>query len=123
LITSLLATVRLFRMLGRALAEPATRGIVLLSGVILGGGTLFYMRVEGWSAVDALYFSVVTLATIGYGDLVPTSDASKLFTVVYSLIGIGVLASLIAALAISVRREADDQPRRRHFRPGTADDE
>jgi len=48
-------------------------------------GTLVYRRLEGWSLVDALYFSVVTLATVGFGDLHPTTVAAKLLTVLYIL--------------------------------------
>jgi len=64
--------------------------LVLLVGLLLAG-TLVYSFLEGWSLVDALYFSVVTLATVGYGDLHPTTDVSKLFTIMYMLTGIGVL--------------------------------
>lgn len=61
-------------------------------------GTAAYMRLEGWSAIDALYFSVVALATVGFGDLVPTTDAGKLFTVAYILFGIGILAAFASEL-------------------------
>jgi len=40
-----------------------------------------------WSFVDALYFSMVTISTVGYGDLTPTTRFSKLFTVCYILLG------------------------------------
>ena len=56
------------------------------------------MWLEGWSPVDALYFSVVTLATVGFGDLHPTTDAAKLFTVLYILFGLGVIAAFISEL-------------------------
>ncbi len=61
-------------------------------------GTLVYGWLEGWSPVDALYFSVVTLATVGFGDLHPTTDAAKLFTVLYIMGGLGVLAAFISEL-------------------------
>ena len=61
-------------------------------------GTLVYRWLEGWSVVDALYFSVVTLATVGFGDLHPTTEASKLFTVVYIVSGLGVIAAFITEL-------------------------
>ena len=60
--------------------------------LVLASGTTFYALVEGWSVVDALYFSVLTLTTVGFGDLVPTTVASKLFTVGYVLFGVGLLA-------------------------------
>ena len=40
-------------------------------------GTLFYHAVEGWRFLDALYFSVATLTTVGYGDFTPQTDAGK----------------------------------------------
>ena len=54
-------------------------------------GTVSYHFLEGWSWVDSLYFSVVAVTTVGFGDLVPTTDAAKLFTVAYVIAGIGVL--------------------------------
>ncbi|MDX2478101.1 MAG: potassium channel family protein [Gammaproteobacteria bacterium] len=41
----------------------------------------------------------MTMTTIGYGDLTPTTDISKIFTVIYTFIGIGVFVSLAAKLA------------------------
>jgi voltage-gated potassium channel len=61
-------------------------------------GTVVYAWLEGWSPLDALYFSVVTLATVGFGDLHPTTDAAKLFTILYILFGLGVIAAFISEL-------------------------
>jgi voltage-gated potassium channel len=106
-VVTIAALARLLRTLGRAIADPATRGIVVLALLVLAGGTVYYARIEGWTVVDALYFSVVTLTTIGFGDLVPTTDATKLFTVVYSLVGIGIIASFVASLAVFARSDTD----------------
>jgi hypothetical protein len=57
-------------------------------------GTLFYHWMEGWSYLDALYFCVVSLGTVGYGDLTPTTPAAKLFTIVYLINGIVILLAL-----------------------------
>jgi hypothetical protein len=83
----------------RAVARDP-EGKVLLVGVflIISIGTGVYMVLEGWSLVDALYFSVVTLATVGFGDLHPTTDLAKLFTVGYILSGIGILAGFASEL-------------------------
>jgi hypothetical protein len=50
---------------------------------------------EGWTFLETLYFSIVTATTVGFGDHLPTSDASKLFTVAYAFIGIGIVGSAL----------------------------
>jgi voltage-gated potassium channel len=57
-------------------------------------GVVVYRWLEGWSLIDALYFCAITLATIGYGDLTPTTTEAKLFTVFYVINGIGILLPL-----------------------------
>ncbi|PJF27474.1 MAG: hypothetical protein CUN53_03895 [Phototrophicales bacterium] len=69
--------------------------LIALVGLTLAGGTLFYRQVEGWSWIDSFYFSVITLTTIGYGDLHPTRDISKLFTIGYVIVGLGLFAAII----------------------------
>ena len=69
--------------------------MVLILVFLISLGTLAYKSLEKWSWVDSFYFSTTTLTTIGFGDLHPTSDASKLFTVFYVLFGVSfVLFSL-----------------------------
>jgi voltage-gated potassium channel len=86
----------------RALALMARdreeRGPLLLVASQLVVGTVFYALVEGWSVIDAVYFCAMSLATVGYGDVVPDTDFGKVFTVVYVLCGIGVLVSFFTAL-------------------------
>lgn len=53
-------------------------------------GTIVYHYLENWNYIDSFYFSVVTITTVGYGDLYPTSQISKLFTSVYLLIGVSI---------------------------------
>ena len=53
--------------------------------------------VEGFH--DCLYFSVVTLTTVGYGDLTPTSAGTQIFTIIYILTGLGVLVAFLASVA------------------------
>lgn len=67
--------------------------------VVLGTGTVYYHQAEGWSWVDALYFTVVTLTTIGYGDLHPTTPASKIFTIFFIFVGLGIISTFIVLLA------------------------
>ena len=67
--------------------------------MILLTGMVFYSWAEGWSLLDSLYFSVITLTTIGYGDLAPSQPISKVFTIVYIFFGLSLLAGFLNLLA------------------------
>jgi hypothetical protein len=93
--------------------DPDFRTLVILVVFTLLGGTIFYSLQEGWSLVDALYFSVTTLTTVGLGDLAPTTTIGKLFTIVYIFSGLGLLAGFINMIATETlsrqRNEADQE--------------
>ena len=105
----LLQLINMVRALARVLAEPAGRALALLVALQLLGGTVFYTQVEGWRWLNALYFSVTTLTTVGLGDLAPATDAGKVFTMLYVVTGVGLLLSFVSLVAEkrlqSARRE------------------
>jgi hypothetical protein len=67
-------------------------------------GTIFYHWAEGWSYLDSLYFCVVSLATVGYGDYTPTTPFAKIFTMAYLINGIVILLALFDRIRM-VRNE------------------
>ncbi len=99
MISFFLAIGAFFRAIWRGLKDREFRALFIMVVIILALGTLFYMRWEGWPWYDALLFCLVTLTTIGYGDPMPTHPGTKIFTIVYILIGIGIMVAFITKVA------------------------
>ena len=78
--------------------DPRTRPIFIYATVVIGIGTVVYHWLEGWSMLDSLYFVVVTLTTIGYGDFTPSKPITKLITIFYGINGILLLLLLFDAI-------------------------
>jgi voltage-gated potassium channel len=53
------------------------------------GGTCGYMFIEGWAFDDAFYMTIITLATVGYGEVHQISDAGRIFTIILIVSGVG----------------------------------
>jgi hypothetical protein len=104
---------RLFRPIRDVFRDPEGKVILASVAALLLVGTIAYSILEGWSPLNALYFSVVTLATVGYGDLHPTTDLAKLFTIGYILAGIGIVAAFASEVAkhrVEARPGRDEPP-------------
>lgn len=78
--------------------EPEGKALVIGAITTVAVGTVVYSVLEGWSPIDSLYFCVVTLATVGFGDLTPTTGVTKLFTVGYIVVGVGIIAGFLSEL-------------------------
>lgn len=63
--------------------------------LVLGGGTIMFHALEDWTWIQSFYFTVATSTTVGYGDIHPTSDISRLATSFFILFGVGILVSAI----------------------------
>jgi voltage-gated potassium channel len=70
----------------------------VLVALLLAIGTVFYNYAEHWSYVDSFYFSTMTLTTIGYGDLAPTTEGAKIFTSFYAIFGIGIMLYILSSV-------------------------
>ncbi len=105
MVAFLLAFVSLARLLRALLQQPESRALLTMALAVIAIGTLFYHNVEGWRWLDAVYFCVVTLVTIGYGDFTPKTDAGKIFTLVYIVIGLGILSGFIAVVGETVLKQ------------------
>ena len=88
--------------------KPEARALLVVMAGILIGGMVFYRLTEGWSWLDCLYFCVITLSTVGYGDMSPTMPATKMFTIVYIILGLSMFAPFLN-LIVQARKEMYDQ--------------
>ncbi len=89
----------------------AAGGAVL---TLLAIGTVIYHYLEGWSWISSLYFTVVTMATVGYGDLHPTTDLGRLITIFFILFGVTIAVASITFIGgqYLAKREAKIERRR-----------
>jgi hypothetical protein len=68
--------------------------LIFLSVMVLGISG--FMLIEGLSFINAFYFSIVTLATVGYGDIHPLTTAGKILAIVMIVMGVGTFLGVIA---------------------------
>lgn len=80
------------------LSLKTPKGITALALFTVFYGSVFYHVVEGFSWIDSVYFAVITLTTVGYGDLAPQTNIGKLFTIYYILNGFGIIYAYINSL-------------------------
>ncbi len=103
---------RLLKGVALSWANPDFKATLLLAIIIVLSGASFYHSFEGWSWVDSIYFSVMTAATIGFGDLSPTTPISRIFTTFYAIISIGVFVALITHIATSLIKTPAEKVRK-----------
>jgi len=72
---------------------------IIVLALLVTLGCLGYMGIEGWGFLDALYMTVITLATIGFQEVHPLSQPGKIFTMVLIVFGVSVLGYIVGSLA------------------------
>ncbi len=75
--------------------------LILITSVILGG-TFGYHIIEGWSFGEALYMTVITISTVGFGEVKPLSPTGKIFTIGLILTGIATITTSASFIFFSI---------------------
>jgi len=92
-----------------------TLGYGVIGSYVLGSG--FNPRITNF--VDAIYFTIITMATVGYGDITPHTAETRLFTISLVVLGLAVFATSLPAIVapfIDKRMMNLLQPRRRKMK-------
>jgi len=71
--------------------------VLLLTGIVIIG-TVGYMLIEGYSLVDALYMTIITMSTVGFGEVDPLSTGGRIFTFFLIVISFGIFAYAVTTL-------------------------
>lgn len=72
---------------------------IVLILILISIGTVTFHAIEGWDLATSFYFSVATLTTVGYGDIHPTTDFSRIVVAIYILIGVGTMLASLTVIA------------------------
>lgn len=105
----------LLKGLRAASGDARVLGLLGFTFTLIAVASVFYHYVEGWGYIDATYFAVMTISTVGYGDIAPQTAFGKVFTIGYVLIGLGVFvttASAVADVLLSQRTGGDRKNQR-----------
>lgn len=75
---------------------PAISGFVF---ILITFSVYFYHTIEKWNILDSVYFTVVTMATVGYGDFTPKTNTGKIYTIFLIVLGIATFTAFITQFA------------------------
>ncbi len=88
------------------------RILIILPVAVLIIGTVGFMLLENLSFFNAFYFTIVTISTVGYGDITPTTDASKGFSIFLIIIGIGTFLTIVTTVTQMLIQRNQNRVRR-----------
>ena len=91
------------------LLDRRTRPVLIYVAIVIAIGAAIFHWVEGWSWLDSVYFVVVTLTTIGYGDFSPATPLGKAITIFYGVNGVIFLLMLFDTVRRLRRWEIGDR--------------
>ena len=82
--------------------------------ILIAVGTVVYALLEGWSLFDSLYATIITITTVGYGDLSPQTQSGRIFAIFFTLVAIGLAGYAISsATAVIFETQQENREKRK----------
>lgn len=75
--------------------------VVLIISIILGGAVGYHI-IEGWPFIDAFYMTIITISTVGFGEVRPLSGVGKVFTIILILSGVATITTGVSLIFSSI---------------------
>jgi voltage-gated potassium channel len=72
---------------------------ILIIFAVLFSGIFGYMAIEGWNFLDSIYMTIITLSTVGYGEVRTIGPAGRIFTILLILFGVSIIAYIVGLIA------------------------
>jgi len=112
--TAFLVLLRLVQLIGDAFTHTGLVRMLTLAGIVLMlcGAGFYWLDPSVKTLEDGLWLAFITAATVGYGDLVPTTTASRIFSVFVVLLGCGMLSLVTASIAAMFVKSQEQQVER-----------
>ena len=83
--------------------ETKLKWLFLVLALVVVFGTLGFALLEGWSILDSLYMTIITLSTVGYKEAYPLSIEGKFFAIILIIFGAGKLPEIGKGLGKGIR--------------------
>ncbi|MFW5769248.1 MAG: NAD-binding protein [Spirochaetota bacterium] len=71
---------------------------LILILIVIAGGTVGYSLIEGWSFQQSLYMTFITISTVGYGEVRPLTEAGRIFTMIFIILGLMTIGFALTTL-------------------------
>lgn len=110
MVSFILSLKRLIEGLFRAFKRQDFLSLFATLCLILLSGTMFYHGVEKWSWLDSFYFAFVSLIPTSVStELSPATDFGKIFTMIYLMVGVGLMFMILITIGRSLVKVEDEE--------------
>lgn len=83
--------------------------------LLISIGTVVYAILEGWTLFDSLYATIITITTVGYGDLSPQTQSGRIFAIFFTLVAIGLAGYAISSAAAVIFESQQEKSKKRKY--------